>query len=502
MIDLLQHSQGLSALLTAVSYGCLTALALHHGVMYFLFRDKSFMLFSLFALITCLAIFVDNDLAKLNKWSQLSHWAQSALSVTLSLGAAANLLFSRSFLKTQQLAPKTDTALRLLASLFFVMTILLTLSVYFLTVSAWFVGMLFLLILISTGLILYATIQVRHIGHKETYYFLVAQSCILLGAGVSGLSRFDWLPVHSMSTVAVTLGAVFEMLLFSLALSVRTHRDRERSEVALLAVSQARLVLLESIKETEARLESIVRARTKKLEIQLTNEKIHREQHVHFGAMISHEFRNPLGIIESQAALLQREDVVGVNNIKKRINAISSATHRLALLFEKWLQHDRLSCGTNSVRITPIDLSVWITDMSEKCRSYHENHTIELLLSPEAQYIWADEQLLHILLLNLIDNACKYSPNESQVRIETRYRSGQTGIAVIDQGCGIPKQFHEDIFSEYFRVNPTSMVRGVGLGLPFVKRIVSLHSGHIELVSDAGLGSSFCVWLPRQSFPN
>ncbi len=138
----------------------------------------------------------------------------------------------------------------------------------------------------------------------------------------------------------------------------------------------------------------------------------------------------------------------------------------------------------------------------EKCRSYHENHTLELLLSPEAQHIWADEQLLHILLLNLIDNACKYSPNESQVRIETRYRSGMTGIAVIDQGCGIPKQFHEDIFREYFRVNPTSMVRGVGLGLPFVKRIVSLHSGHIELVSDAGLGSSFCVWLPRQSFPD
>ena len=111
--------------------------------------------------------------------------------------------------------------------------------------------------------------------------------------------------------------------------------------------------------------------------------------------------------------------------------------------------------------------------------------------------IWADEQLLNILLLNLIDNACKYSPSDSTVRIETRYRPNMTGIAVIDQGRGIPKQFHEEIFVEYFRVNPESKVPGTGLGLPFVKRIVSLHGGDIELISGAGQGSTFCVWLPQ-----
>jgi signal transduction histidine kinase len=287
------------------------------------------------------------------------------------------------------------------------------------------------------------------------------------------------------------------MLFFSLSLSVRIQNDRNRSEAVLRDASHALLVSLESSRDIEARLASTRLERTHELEILLKNEKTHREQHDRFGAMISHEFRNPLGIIESQAALLKREDSVGVNNIAKRIIAISSATHRLALLFEKWLQHDRLSYAPDSVRVKPIDLSIWMTNLIEKCRVYQNNHTLELVLSPEAQHLLADEQLLDILLLNLIDNACKYSPAASTVRIETRNRSGMTGVAVIDQGCGVATQFQKDIFLEYFRVDPESKVRGVGLGLSFVKRIVLLHGGEIELISDVGQGSFFCVWFPK-----
>lgn len=496
-MDPIQHAHGLGALMTAVSIGCLSALVLYHLLRYFEFRDKSFLLFTGLTSATCLATLIANDFTKLSLWLHWSRWEQSAPMAFLSLSALVNLMLSRVFLNTRQLVPKIDAAMRLLVGVVAILIFLLVLFVYFLSVSTWFVETLLLLILISTALILYASFQFIRANQSEGYYFFLAQSLVLLGIVASAFRYFGWMWGQSASFYAIQLGPVFEMLFFSLALSVRLQNNRNRSQAVLLDASHARLVALESSRDIEARLASTRLERMHELEILLKNEKTHREQYDRFGAMISHEFRNPLGIIESQAALLKREDSVGVNNIVKRINAISSATHRLALLFEKWLQHDRLSYAPDSIRVKPIDLSSWITNLTNKCRVYQENHTLELLLSPEAQHIFADEQLLDILLLNLIDNACKYSPAASKVRIETRHRSGMTGVAVIDQGCGVATQFHKDIFLEYFRVDPESKVRGVGLGLSFVKRIVLLHGGEIELISDVGQGSSFCVWFPK-----
>ena len=497
MIDPIQHAHGLAASVTVVSISCLSALVLHHVLRYFEFRDKSFLLFTGFASATCLTILIANDLTRLSLWLPWSRWEQSAPMAFLSLSAVVNLMFSRVFLNTRQLVPKIDAGMRLLVGVVAMLIFLLVLAVYFLSVSGWLVEILLLLILLSTALILYATFQFIRADHTEGYYFLLAQSLVLLGVFALAFRHLDLFLMQSVSFYAAQLGPVLEMLFFSLALSVRSQNNRNRSEAVLRDASQALLVSLESSRDIEASLASTMLARTHELEILLKNEKTHREQHDRFGAMISHEFRNPLGIIESQAALLKREDSVGVNNIAKRIIAISSATHRLALLFEKWLQHDRLSYAPDSVRVKPIDLSIWMPNLIEKCRVYQNNHTLELVLLPEAQHLLADEQLLDILLLNLIDNACKYSPAASTVRVETRNRSGMTGVAVIDQGCGVATQFHKDIFLEYFRVDPESKVRGVGLGLSFVKRIVSLHSGEIELISDVGQGSSFCVWFPK-----
>ena len=502
MIDPILHVHGLGAWMTPVSIGCLSALVLHHVLRYFECRDKSFLLFTGLASATCLATLIAHDFTKLSVWLPSSRWEQSAPLAILSLGAVVNLMFSRVFLKTRQLVPKIDAAMRLLVGVVALLNFLLVLSVYFLSVSTWFVETLLLLILLSTALILYATFQFIRTDQTEGYYFLLAQSLVLLGVFALAFRHLGWLSVQSVSFYVIQIGPAFEMLFFSLALSVRIQNNRNCSEAVLLDTTRAHCVALEASRDTEARLASTRLDRTRELEILLKNEKKHREQYDRFGAMISHEFRNPLGIIESQAALLKREDSVGVNNIAKRINAISSATHRLALLFEKWLQHDRLSYAPDSVRVKPIDLLNWISNLIEKCRVYQNNHTFELVLSPEAQHIFADEQLLDILLLNLIDNACKYSPVESKVRIETRQRTGMTGVAVIDQGCGVPTQFQQDIFLEYFRFDPDSKVRGVGLGLSFVKRIVLLHGGEIELTSDVGQGSSFCVWFPTLQPPN
>lgn len=100
-------------------------------------------------------------------------------------------------------------------------------------------------------------------------------------------------------------------------------------------------------------------------------------------------------------------------------------------------------------------------------------------------------------MLNLIDNACKYSEPGRPVLIETRSKPGWIGIAVSDQGSGIEAKDHGAIFDDYYRVRPEGAVPGIGLGLAFVRRIVQLHQGDLELSSALGQGSCFCLWLPH-----
>lgn len=484
------------SLTQAIYYGGLLALALYNFLMFLSLRDKSFLLYTLFALTISLGMFAGNGFARLYLWPSLSHWDQISMLTIFTLGGALNFLFSRSFLKTKERAPKTDLLLRLVTALYFIVFILFLLSLVLPISKAWLIQFVLVLALFSTVILLFSTIQTIRAGHKDAYYFLLALSCLWIGACVASLRAFDILPSNSYTAYSLQIGSAFEMLLFSFALANRIHYEQNLRESVQRELSEARFVLLESLKESESRLERTVSQRTSELEKLLRNEKNLREQYDRFGAMISHEFRNPLGIIESQTALVKREDAAGINNIEKRINLISSATHRLALLFDKWLQSDRLNYAINSVKAARIDLPEWMADVTQKCRAYHPGHLLELRLSPHAPYVWADEQLLQIVVLNLVDNACKYSESESQVTIETRHKVGFTGIAVIDQGVGIAAEFHEKIFVEYFRINPENVVKGMGLGLPFVKRIMTLHGGEIQLESHSGQGSSFCVWFP------
>lgn len=492
---LIRTSQ-IESLTQAVYYGGLLALALYNFLMFFSLRDRSFLLYTVFALTTALGMFAGNGYARLYLWPDWNNWDQIAMIAIFSLSGTLNFLFSRSFLKTKIRNPKIDLALKFIAGLFFLLFIFLILSLHFSMSSGWLYQAIFILTLGSAPVLLYATLITIRAGHRDAYYFLWALSCLWIGACLASLRAFDLLPSNVFSSYALQIGSALEMLLFSFALANRIQFERDSRESVQLELNNARNVLLASLKQNEEQLEKTVLERTSELESLLKNEKNLREQYDRFGAMISHEFRNPLGIIESQAALVKREDAAGINNIEKRINVISSATHRLAMLFDKWLQSDRLTYATNSVRAEQINLSAWIEDLTDRCGAYHSNYFLELKLSDSAVQIWADEQLLQIAVLNLIDNACKYSAPQSRVRIETRIKPGMTGIAVIDQGCGIEPQFHEKIFIEYFRVNPQNTITGVGLGLPFVKRIVTLHGGEIELVSDVGLGSSFCIWLP------
>jgi signal transduction histidine kinase len=176
---------------------------------------------------------------------------------------------------------------------------------------------------------------------------------------------------------------------------------------------------------------------------------------------------------------------------------MSEATRRLLSLFETWMKGDRLQQAMQELRPQPIALEAWLRELIDSQTLMHDKHPMELQLGHPAGEIWADENLLEVAMLNLIDNACKYSEPGRPVLIEIRSKSGWVGIAVSDQGCGIEAKDHGAIFDDYYRVRPEGAVPGIGLGLAFVRRIVQLHQGDLELSSVPGQGSCFCLWLPH-----
>jgi signal transduction histidine kinase len=103
---------------------------------------------------------------------------------------------------------------------------------------------------------------------------------------------------------------------------------------------------------------------------------------------------------------------------------------------------------------------------------------------------------VRIALLNLVDNAAKYAPAETEITIEASARDDRVEIAVIDQGPGIPPEHQKNIFTAYARGNPDRTIQGLGLGLAFVNKIAEMHKGKIELKNEAGQGCRFSLWLP------
>ena len=113
----------------------------------------------------------------------------------------------------------------------------------------------------------------------------------------------------------------------------------------------------------------------------------------------------------------------------------------------------------------------------------------------------ADRMHLTNVIHNLLDNAVKYSSGEPELTIQTEDGFGGLLVCVTDRGLGIPKHLHRKIFKPFYRVseNDRSSVKGFGLGLTYVQRIVQAHAWHLDVVSEVGKGSEFRIRCPQDS---
>ena len=150
------------------------------------------------------------------------------------------------------------------------------------------------------------------------------------------------------------------------------------------------------------------------------------------------------------------------------------------------------------LRRSEVDLGAILREVAGQARPRAPKHRLRLDLDPTLPTVPGDGDKLTQVVVNLLDNAIKYSPNGGEVSLGARVEGRFAQVWVTDQGVGIPAEANETIFDRYTRLEAGlgSEVVGTGLGLPIVRQIVELHGGQVWAESDVGHGSTFYVSLP------
>jgi PAS domain S-box-containing protein len=217
--------------------------------------------------------------------------------------------------------------------------------------------------------------------------------------------------------------------------------------------------------------------------------------------LVSHELRTPLTSIRGLTDVLIKFPVAS-DEASEMLGTIRSEAARLGELINRYLDLTRLESGAQPLRLTEMNCQQLLADCARSLSSFAAERRITLSsqVSPVELALRADAQLLTQAINNLLGNAIKYSPPETEVVVAAELDHANVMISVRDQGFGIPEEARERIFEKFYRLerDTTSGVVGAGLGLPLVKEIVERHGGRITFESEPTTGSTFTIHLPLQ----
>jgi signal transduction histidine kinase len=218
-----------------------------------------------------------------------------------------------------------------------------------------------------------------------------------------------------------------------------------------------------------------------------------REDFLH---MLSHDLKNPLTAIVGWKSLLERTAELDSRG-ERYLKQIGVAVDRMLVMIEQLL-YTVTDNESVSLMQKPFDFSKVVERVVSDVAgaALHKTIDVSYAITGELYDIEADENRLYHMLLNLVDNAIKYSPRETAVSIQVEYTPEQIGIQVSDGGPGIPEDDLALLFEKYFRGHDAKSQSGSGLGLSAVKVITMAHGGSIGVVNRPEGGAQFTVTLP------
>jgi len=216
-------------------------------------------------------------------------------------------------------------------------------------------------------------------------------------------------------------------------------------------------------------------------------------------ALVSHEMRTPLTAIQGMSELLAQFEVEPERRRAMHL-AINDEVKRLVRMISDYLDITRLESGVRTLRLAPVRLEALIERALLMLDPLAAQRRIQLVrqFAPDLPPLLADADLLARAVTNLVANAIKYSPPDTEVTITAGADSDSTWIEVADHGWGIAPDDLEHIFEKFYRVAriEDADVPGSGLGLALVREVAELHGGKVSATSELGSGSTFSLRFP------
>lgn len=220
----------------------------------------------------------------------------------------------------------------------------------------------------------------------------------------------------------------------------------------------------------------------------------------HFAAIISHEVRSPLGAIQQSLMALEIEIADRLDeDQKKRLERLKVRIDDLLKLIHTWLRVMSVDVGKLRESFKPVSVPEVVTKAIESVQPQAVRKAIEIVASvePTLCQVSGDEGTLVETLVNLLNNAVKYSHPSSQIVVKAEEKGGEISLSVADTGIGIPKDELPFIFEDmYVGKTGQKVEKSSGFGLAITRRIAEAHGGTVTVESELGKGSTFMIRLP------
>ncbi len=355
-------------------------------------------------------------------------------------------------------------------------------------------------------------VHTSHNHHREGFYHHPEQK--RMGEGRDLFARKkngDEFPVE-ISLTYYHMGKETLVIAFVIDITVR-----KKGEVEVLRQKQELEKVATQVKQMNIELEQKVGDRTKmlretlaqlekskdELSDALEKEKELNELKSRFVTMASHEFRTPLSTILSSAFLLEKYNETSTEKKSgKHIQRIKTAVDGMKSILEDFLSLGKLEEGSIKAVIETLSAGECFTEMEETINE------MEQLLKPgqriHSQHngnanVRIDKHLLKNILINLISNAIKFSPEGSEIQIICSITNELMSVTVKDSGIGISEEDQQHLFQRFFRAKNAANIQGTGLGLHIVTKYLELMNGNISMQSKLNEGTTFIISIPQSS---
>lgn len=219
-----------------------------------------------------------------------------------------------------------------------------------------------------------------------------------------------------------------------------------------------------------------------------------------FIGVLSHDIKTPLSRIKSMVDLLSTDTSMFKYEQKMALVQIEKSQIELTNFIDNMVQMSLLEGGGLSLKLRTGDINKLITEVVNSLKFQAQDKNIQIVTDLEPIFSFRfDPILVKQILINILENAVKYSPNNTKVFVTSEDKTNETIIQFKDEGMGISKTDLPLIFDRYFRTKSakTTSVKSSGLGLYLAREFTKLHNGRIDAKSEVGKGSTFTLRLPK-----